>query len=87
MAPRLAVSQLLVIRNMINRKSLTTSQMAEFRSYRLVHIDESGCDKWAGFRRTGWSPRGVAPVQVSCFHQGRGYQILPAYCQDSILIW
>jgi hypothetical protein len=57
-------------------------QLSDFRSYHLVFIDESGCDKRAGFRRTGWSPHGVAPVQVSHFQQGQRYQMLPASCQD-----
>jgi hypothetical protein len=61
-------------------------QLSDFRSYHLVFIDESGCDKRAGSRRTGWSPRGVAPVQVSHFQRGQRYQILPAYCQDGILM-
>jgi transposase len=61
-------------------------QLSDFRSYHLIFIDESGCDKRAGFRRTGWSPGGVAPVQVSRFQRGRQYQILPAYCQDGILM-
>ena len=61
-------------------------QLSDFRSYHLVYIDESGCDKRAGFRRTGWSPRGVAPVQISRFQRGQRYQILPAYCQDGILM-
>lgn len=61
-------------------------QLSDFRSYHLVFIDESGCDKRAGFRRTGWSPRGVAPVQVSHFQRSQRYQILPAYCQDGILL-
>jgi transposase len=30
--------------------------LSAFRSYHLVYVDESGCDKWVGFRRTGWSP-------------------------------
>jgi transposase len=58
----------------------------EFQSYQLVFVDESGCDKRVGFRRTGWSPLGVAPVQVSKFHRDRRYQILPAYSQDGILL-
>lgn len=33
-------------------------QLFDFRSYHLVYIDESGCDKRAGFRRIGWSPAG-----------------------------
>jgi hypothetical protein len=51
----------------------------------LVFIDESGCDKGIGFRRTGWSPLDVAPVQVAKFHRDRLYHILPAYTQDGVL--
>ncbi|QRD81310.1 hypothetical protein F9C07_9529 [Aspergillus flavus] len=58
----------------------------DFRSYHLVFIDEPGCDKRAGFRRTRWSPRGVAPVQVSRFQRGQRHQILQVYCQDDILM-
>jgi transposase len=60
-------------------------KLSAYRSYHLVYIDESGCDKRAGFRRTGWSPLGVAPVQIARFHRGRRYQILPAYAQDGIV--
>jgi hypothetical protein len=35
--------------------------LSDFESYHLVYVDESGCDKRIGFRRTGWSPLGVAP--------------------------
>lgn len=42
--------------------------LSEFRSYHLVYINESGCDKWIGFRRTGWSPLGIVPIQISKFH-------------------
>lgn len=60
--------------------------LAEFRSYHLVYVDESDCDKRVGFRRTGWSPLRVSPVQIARFHRGRRYQILPAYAQDSIVL-
>lgn len=60
--------------------------ISEFRSYHLVYVDESGCDKRIGFRRTGWSPFGTTPVQVSKFHRDQRYQILPAYTQDGILL-
>jgi hypothetical protein len=60
--------------------------LSEFRSYHLVYIDESGCDKRIGFRRTGWSPLGIAPVQLSKFHRDQRYQILPAYSQDGIVM-
>jgi transposase len=59
--------------------------LSEFRSYHLVYVDESGCDKRIGFRRTGWSPIGVAPVQITAFHRDSRYHILPAYTQDGVL--
>jgi transposase len=60
--------------------------LSEFHSYHLVYVDESGCDKRVGFRRTGWSPLGQAPVQVSQFHRDQRYQTLPAYAQDGIVL-
>lgn len=59
--------------------------LSAFLSYHLVFVDESGCDKRAGFRRTCWSPLGVTPVQISKFHRDERYQILPAYAQDGIV--
>lgn len=61
-------------------------KLSEFSSYHLVFVDESGCDKRVGYRRTGWSPLGVTPVQVSKFHRGQRYQILPAYTQDGVIL-
>lgn len=60
--------------------------ISSLRSYQLVYVDESGCDKRIGFRRTGWSPMGVTPAQITQFHRGQRYQILPAYSQDGILL-
>ena len=60
--------------------------LSSFQSYHLVYVDESGCDKRIGFRRTGWSPLGVTPVQVARFQREQRYQILPAYTQDGILL-
>lgn len=45
--------------------------LSEFESYHLVYIDVSGCDKRIGYRRTGWVPLGVTPVQVAKFHPGQ----------------
>lgn len=59
--------------------------LSDFQSYQLVSVDESGCDKRVGFRRTGWSPLGVSPMQVSQFHRDQRYQTLPAYAQDGIV--
>jgi transposase len=36
--------------------------ISSFHSYQFVFVDESGSDNRDGFRRTGWSPRGVTPV-------------------------
>ena len=60
--------------------------LSAFRSYHLVYVDESGCDKRIGFRRTGWSPLGVTPTQVAQFQHEQRYQILPAYAQDGVVI-
>lgn len=60
--------------------------LSVFQSYHLVYVDESGCDRRTGFRRTGWSPLGVTPIQISKFHRGQRYQILPAYAQDGIVL-
>ena len=61
-------------------------KLSNFRSSHLVFVDESGCDKRVGYRRTGWSPLGVTPIQVSKFHRGQRYQILPAYAQDGVVL-
>lgn len=60
--------------------------ISDFSSYQLVYVDESGCDKRIGFRKTGWSPRGTTPSQVTKFHRDQRYQILPAYAQDGIVL-
>jgi hypothetical protein len=55
-----------------------------FRSYHYVFVDESGCDKRSGFRRMGWSPLGVTPIQIARFQREQRWQILLAYTQDGI---
>lgn len=67
-------------------RDLYLHNLSQFRSYHLVYVDESGCDKLIGFRKTGWSPFGVTPIQVAKLHRGQRYQILPAYTQDGILL-
>ena len=59
--------------------------ISNYHSYQLVFVDESGCDKRIGARRTGWSPFGISPVQVTKFHRDKRYHILPAYIEDGIL--
>jgi DDE superfamily endonuclease len=59
--------------------------ISPFPSWQLVYVDESGCDKRIGCRKTGWSPRGVRPVQIAEFHRDSRFQILPPYTQDGIL--
>jgi transposase len=67
-------------------RDLYLHNTADFCSYHYVFVDESGCDKRIGFRRTGWSPLGVSPVQVARFQREQRYQILPAYTQDGIIL-
>lgn len=54
-------------------------KVSGLHSWQCVFVDEPGCDRGDGCRRTAWSPRGVTPVQIEKFHRGRRYQILPAY--------
>jgi hypothetical protein len=61
-------------------------KLSSFCSYQLVYVDESGCNKRIGFRRTGWSPLGTTPVQIARYQRERRYQIFPAYTQDGILL-
>jgi hypothetical protein len=42
-------------------RDLYLHNLSTFRSYHLVFVDESGCDKREGFRRTGWD----SSVQVT----------------------
>ena len=58
----------------------------DIHSWQFVFVDESGCNKRVGFRRTGWSPLGVTPVQIAEFQREKRFQILPAYTQDGILL-
>lgn len=58
----------------------------ELHSNQLVFVDESGCDKRAGFRRTGWSSLGIAPVQLSKFHCDKMLSDLASYAQDGIIL-
>lgn len=60
--------------------------ISDLSSYHLVYVDESGCDKRVGVRKTGWSPLGTTPIQMSGFYRDQRYQILPAYTQDGILL-
>lgn len=69
-----------------NLRDLYLYNMSAFSSYYLVFVDESGCDKRIGFRRTGWSPIGVMPVQIAKFQCEQRYQILPAYIQDGVIL-
>lgn len=59
--------------------------VSAFSSYHLVFVDESGCDTRVGYRRRGWSPLGVTPVQIARFQRGQRYHILPAYTQNGVL--
>ncbi|KAL0929595.1 uncharacterized protein CTRU02_215494 [Colletotrichum truncatum] len=59
-------------------------RVSEYKSYQLVFIDESGCDKRTGHRRYGWAPVGVTPVQVARFSREQRFQVLAAYTQNGV---
>ena len=67
-------------------RDLYLHNISAFRSYHLVYVDESGCDKRIGFGRTGWSPVGVTPVRIAQFQREQRYRILPAYTQDGVIL-
>ena len=59
--------------------------ISEFSPEHFVFVDESGCDRRAGSRRTGWAPLGVTPTEIAPFQREQRYQILPAYTVDGII--
>jgi transposase len=62
-------------------------QIRTFQADQFVFIDESGTDRRIGFRKTAWSPLGVAPIQHQALSRGDRWQILPAYTLDGILAY
>ena len=70
----------------VELRELYLHNLSDFESCHLVYVDGYGYDKQVGFRRTDWSPLGVAPKQVGQFHREKRHQILPAYAQDGIAL-
>lgn len=66
-------------------RDLYIYNVSSFDPHDFVFVDESGCDPRHGFRRRGWSPLGVTPVQIARFQRIQRYHILPAYTQDGNL--
>jgi transposase len=60
-------------------------RISKYKSWQLIFIDESGCDKTIGNRRHGLAPKGETPVQVSPFSRGSRWNILPAYWQGGVI--
>jgi hypothetical protein len=60
--------------------------ISAFQLYQLIFVDEPDCDKRAGFRRTGWSPLGMTPVQITKFQRDKCYPMIPVYAQDRIVL-
>lgn len=50
-----------------------------------MFVDESGCDTRAGFRKTGWSPKGVTPKDITALQRSARFSILPAYNVEGVL--
>ncbi|KAF6788997.1 TPR domain-containing protein [Colletotrichum sojae] len=60
-------------------------RISQHQSYQLAFVDESGCDRRAGYRRWGWPPKGSSPVEITKFSRGKRWHILPVYAQDGIV--
>ena len=61
-------------------------RISQYKSYELVFVDESGCDRRARHRRWGWSLKGSSLVQVTKFSRGKRWHILLVYTQDGIML-
>ncbi|KAF5530121.1 hypothetical protein FMEXI_13735 [Fusarium mexicanum] len=65
-------------------RDLYLYKLSKYKSYQMIFIDESGADRRVGYRKKGWAPSGVTPIQVGRFNREQRYQILAAYTQDGI---
>lgn len=65
-------------------RDLYLYKLSKYKSYQMIFIDESGADRRIGYRKKGWAPSGVTPIQVGRFNREQRYQILATYTQDGI---
>jgi len=54
-------------------------RMAEWSPEQVVFVDESVSNERTGWRKYGWSPRGVAPIEIASIKRSQRWSILPAY--------
>lgn len=59
-------------------------KMMGSRSYHYIFIDESGFDRSGMFRKKGWAPKGITPVQKARFERGPRVQLIAAYTQRGV---
>jgi hypothetical protein len=59
--------------------------VSKFSAEMYVFCDESGVDRRDGARRTGWSPRGVAPWTYATLARGHRFHLLPAITVNGLL--
>jgi transposase len=69
-----------------NLRDYYLHRISQCKSYQLVFINESSCDKRAGYHRWGWFLKRSSPVEITKFGYGKRWHILPAYAQDGILL-
>jgi hypothetical protein len=67
-----------------NLRDLYLYKLSDCRSYQMIFIDESGCDKRTGHRRYGWAKRGVRPRRRARYNREQRFQVLAAYTQEGI---
>jgi len=56
-----------------------------YRSFQLVFVDESSCDRRTSYRGKAWAIKGGRAVRKSFFIRGKRYSVLPAISLDGIL--
>ena len=61
-------------------------RISKYKSYQLVFVDESRCDGRGGYRRWEWSPKGSSAHHITKLSHRKGWNILPAYTQDGIVL-
>ena len=52
----------------------------------IIFVDESGCDRRAAYRHSGWAPLGISPTKKDKFGRGDRWHILPAYSMKGIVL-
>ncbi len=65
-------------------RDLYLYKLSDCQSHQMVFLDESGCDKQTGHRRSGRAKKGVRPSRKAKYNRERRVQVLAAYTQKGV---